>query len=161
MIEKFNSPNTQNWCSLYFMIEKFYRYEKVEQLTKMLGRDVRLIITLPFWWSSWTYIVNVHVLYFDEKYLKFVTHSNLHPQYSPFFLLYYWTQKEKYAVMWCNFIIRNYIQTKLEIGTIVMSLYTWKSSIFSIPISIFHVNKGVKNSGFLCMQRQNYCSDFK
>ena len=33
------------------------------------------------------------------------------------FLLYYATQTERFARKLCNFIIRNYIQTFLEIGT--------------------------------------------
>ena len=40
-----------------------------------------------------------------------------------------------------------------------MSQYTLKLSIFSLPIS--HVKIGVKMSGFLGVQRQNYCFDFK
>ena len=54
--------------------------------------------------------------------------------------------RKKNVVMWCNFIMRNYMQTYIEIVTIVMSLCTWKISIFSLPIS--HVKKGVKMSGF-------------
>ena len=75
-------------------------------------------------------------------------------------IIYYWNQKEKYAVIWCNFIIRNYIQTELEIGTIVMSLRLsvyLKTSIFSLLLS--HVKKGWKCPDFLGVQRQNYGSD--
>ena len=41
-----------------------------------------------------------------------------------FSLILYLNKEEKYAVMRCHFIIRNYIQIFLEIGTIVLSLHT-------------------------------------
>ena len=53
-------PNTQKFdvflIKLYFMNEKFNKNAKVEQLTKMLGRGVHLIVILPlecsWWWST-------------------------------------------------------------------------------------------------------------
>ena len=40
-------------CFLYFMNEKFNKYMTDEQLTKMLGRGVRLIIILPLPTYTW------------------------------------------------------------------------------------------------------------
>ena len=40
--------DTQKTFFLYFMKEKFNKNAKVEQLTKMLGRGIRLIVILPF-----------------------------------------------------------------------------------------------------------------
>ena len=75
------------------------------------------------------------------------------------FRLFYWTQKEKYVVKWCNFIIRCYIQTEFEIWTIVTSLYTWKTSIFSLLLS--SVKMGWKCQDFFVVQGKNYWSDWK
>ena len=40
------------------------------------------------------------------------------------FSLIFTTQRERFARKLCNFIIRNYIQTLLEIGIIVLPLHT-------------------------------------
>ena len=100
-----------------------------------------------FWVFVWCYKIIWWYCYLTPRIagLFHIGHSFLS------FLLHYLTQKEKYAEMWCNFIIRNYIQTLHEIGTIVMSLYSWKISIFSLPIS--HVKKVMKMSGFFYMCR--------
>ena len=80
-------------CPLSFC----FRYEAVKQ------HMVRLF---------WNVFVAEHVLYTYDVYMysPFMSYTVQDKVFSSF-LFYYWTRKEKYAVIWCNFIIRNFTQT--------------------------------------------------
>ena len=103
-------PTSYGNCRSTAIIELLHEITEIGQmLFSNLPTLARLIISY------------IKINQMTHMYRSFVTDRT---RFSQVFFLYYTTQTEIFATNLCNFIIRYYIQTVLEIGTKVLSLHT-------------------------------------